>query len=107
MGKTALRRAWRIGAALLIAALAVGLYKAKSDAAKAEAHVRELRDAIAEREADLRALRSEIAQLESPARIEELAEEELGLVVGSVAPALPEQEIDDRLPAPREQKARE
>jgi cell division protein FtsL len=107
MEKAHLRRALQIAAALIIVALAVGLYRAKSDAAKTEAHVRQLQREISEREADLRALRAEIAQLESPARIEQLAEEELGLVVGGESAALPESAIDRRLPAPRAQKVRE
>lgn len=96
-----MRRALHIIAALIIVALAIGLYRAKSDAAKTEAHVRELQRQIEEREADLRALRSEIAQLESPARIEDLAERELGLVVGGESAALPESAIANRLPPPR------
>jgi len=107
MEKTHLRRALQVAAAVVIVALAIGLYRAKSDAAKTEAHVRQLQTQIEETEADLRALRSEIAQLESPARVEELAEQELGLVVGSESAALPESAIERRLPAPRAQKGRE
>lgn len=107
MDKAQLKRALQIGAALLIVVLAIGLYKAKADASKTERHVRELRDDIAAREAELRELRSEIAQLESPERIEALAESKLGMVVGSESAALPQDQIDNLLPAPRQAKARE
>ncbi|MBN8607862.1 MAG: hypothetical protein J0L81_13180 [Caulobacterales bacterium] len=101
MAKAQLTRWLQIGAAVLVAALAIGLYKAKTDAARTQSHVRQLERQIEEREADLRALRAEIAHLESPARVEQLAEDHLGAVVGSEGAALPESAIDQRLPAPR------
>lgn len=101
MAKATLRRALHIAAAVIIVVLAIGLYQAKSDAAKTEAHVRELQTEIGEREARLRELRAEIASQESPANVERLAEEHLGASVGSEAAALPESAIDNRLPAPR------
>ncbi len=101
MAKAHLIRALQIVAAIVVAALAIGLYRAKSDAAKTEAHVRELRQEVEEREAALRELRAEIAERESPANIEALAQEKLGAVVGSEGPALPEAAIDERLPPPR------
>jgi len=107
MAKAKLIRWAQIAAAVLVAALAVGLYRAKSDAAKTEAHVHELQQQIADREASLRELRAEIAQRESPANVEALAEDRLGAVVGSESAALPESAINDRLPAPRAQKGRE
>lgn len=106
MGKTQLIRAFQIAAAVLIVVLAVGLYRAKSDAARTQAHVRELRQEIDEREARLRELRAEIAQRESPANIEDLAERQLGAVVGSESEALPESAIAERLPAPRRAEQR-
>jgi cell division protein FtsL len=108
MAKATLRRWFQIAAALLIVVLAVGLYRAKSDAARTETEVRRLNADIAEREARLRELRAVIAESESPARIEELNAERLGLVVGGESAALPESEIAGRLPAPQpqEQKAR-
>lgn len=106
MGKAQLIRIFQIVAAVLIVVLAVGLYRAKSDAAQTQAHVRELRQEIEEREARLRELRAEIAQRESPANIEDLAERQLGVVVGREAEALPETAIDERLPAPRAQEQR-
>lgn len=99
------RRTLHIFAGALIVLLAVGLYKAKTDAAKAEAHVRDLQAQVEESEADMRALRAEIAHLETPARVEALAERHLGLAVGSESAALPESAIDQRLPAPRQAKA--
>lgn len=107
MGKAQLIRALQIAAAILIVVLAVGLYRAKSDAAKTEARVRELQADIEEREAAMRELRSEIAQRESPGNIENLAEERLGAVIGSESAALPESAIDERLPAPRPRRPRE
>jgi cell division protein FtsL len=107
MGKATLRRAFNVAAAVLIVVLAIGLYRAKSDAAKTEADVHRLNGEIAEREARLRELRAEIAELESPARIEDLNERRLGLVVGSESAALAESEIARRLPAPEAQKGRE
>ncbi|MGQ0534361.1 MAG: cell division protein FtsL [Caulobacteraceae bacterium] len=107
MGKVTLRRALHIAAAALIVVLAIGLYRAKSEAAKTEVDVRRLSSEIAEREARLRELRAEIAELESPARIEQLNADRLGLVVGGESAALPESEIASRLPAPQQQKARE
>jgi cell division protein FtsL len=104
MDKALLRRGLYAVAALIIAALAVGLYKAKTDAASTEAHVRELQAQIDESEADLRALRAEIAELESPARIEALAEDRLGVTVGSESAALPESAIKQRLPPPQPQR---
>lgn len=109
MAKAQLKGALRIAAAVLIVALAIGLYKAKTDAASTETQVRQLQTQVDESEAELRALRAEIAHLESPARIEALAEEHLGSSVGSEGAALPEAAIASRLPAPepRAEKAGE
>lgn len=109
MAKVTLKRWFQIAAALLVVVLAVGLYRAKSDAARTETNVHRLNGEIAEREARLRELRAEIAEGESPARIEDLNEQRLGLVVGGESAALPESEIARRLPAPQpqEQKGRE
>jgi cell division protein FtsL len=104
MAKTHVIRALQIIAAILVAVLAIGLYRAKSDAARTEARVRELQEEISEREATLRELRAEIARRESPASIEALAEERLGAVVGSESPALPEAAIGERLPPPQPQR---
>ncbi len=58
MDKALLRRGFYAVAVVIIAALAVGLYKAKTDAARTETHVRQLQRQIEDREADLRALRA-------------------------------------------------
>ncbi len=105
MEKAKLTRILQIGAAALIVVLAVGLYRAKSDAARTEANVRRLHAEIEEREARLRELRAEIATLESPGRIETLAEERLGMVVGGESGALPADAISEELPAPRARSA--
>jgi len=109
MAKATLTRGFQIAAALLIVVLAVGLYRAKSDAARTETEVHRLNADIAERVARLRELRANIAERESPARIEELNAERVGLVVGGESAALPESDIARRLPAPQpqEQKGRE
>lgn len=99
MAKAQLIRLLQLAAIVVIVLLTVGLYRAKSDAARTEARVRNLHAEIIEREARLRELRAEIATLENPARIEQLAEDRLGLVIGQGSAALPERAIDQRLPA--------
>lgn len=98
-----MRRWLHVVAVVIILALVVGLYKAKTDAAAARAHVRQLETQIADAQADMRALRAEIAHLETPARVEALAQRQLGLQVGRESQALPQSAIDERLPAPRAQ----
>ena len=103
---------WRAGlvqiaAVALIIVLAVGLYKAKTDAAQTQRHVRQLEQQVEETEASMRALRAEIAHLESPGRVEEMSENHLGMSVGSESAALPASAMDERLPAPRATKAGE
>jgi len=100
MGKAQLIRMLQIIAAVVIVVLAVGLYRAKSDASRTQAHVRELQGEIEEREAALRELRAEIAERESPANVEKLAQDRLGVAPGSASATLPESEIARRLPAP-------
>lgn len=100
MAQADLRRALLGLPVIVIILLAVGLYRAKLDAARTEAEVRTLQGRIADTEDELRALRAEIAHLESPQRVEALAREHLGADVGSQAAALPESEMDRRLPAP-------
>lgn len=101
MGKDQLRRWLQLAGVVVIIVLVVGLYRAKSDASKTEAHVRALQNEISEREASLRALRAEIAEQESPANIEHLSEQHFGSTTGSQAAALPENAMGERLPAPR------
>lgn len=105
MAKAPLRRVLHIVAVVVLIALAVGLYRAKSNAARTEAHVRALNADIAEREARLRELRAKIAAQESPANIERLNAERLGRTVGSESAALPERAMAERLPAPRRERA--
>ena len=95
-----MRRWLHIVAALIVALLAVGLYKAKTDAARTEARVRALEIEIADTEADMRALRARIAQAESPANIAALADAHLQIEAGAQGQALPSRAIDSRLPAP-------
>lgn len=101
MEKAHLIRAAQIGAGVLIVALAIGVYKAKTDASRTEARVRALQTQIADGEADIRALRADIAHQETPANIEELARDHLGVSAGSENHALPESAMDRELPAPR------
>jgi hypothetical protein len=101
MAKADLIRAFQIAAAITVAALAVGLYRAKTDAAETEVRVLALQREIGERESALRELRAEIARRESPANIEALARQRLGVTVGGESSALPETAIDERLPPPR------
>ncbi len=101
MGKAQLIRALQIAAAIIVVVLVIGLYKAKSDAANAEAHVRQLHREIADTEAANRALNAEIAHLESPERVEQLAHEHLELTPGGQSAALPESDLNRRLPAAR------
>ena len=101
MGKAELIRGLQIVAAILVVVLVVGLYKAKSDASRAEAHVRQLHQTIAETEASNRALNAEIAHLESPAHVEQLAQEHLDVAPGAQSAALLENTMANRLPAPR------
>lgn len=96
-----MRRALHIIMALLVIVLVVGLYKAKTDAAQTEAHVRQLQHQIADEESDQRALRAEIAHLEGPENVQHLSQEHLALTPAQQGQALPASQIDQRLPAPR------
>jgi cell division protein FtsL len=105
MGKAQLIRGLQIVAGIVVVVLVVGLYKAKSDASNAEAHVRQLHQQIGETEASNRALNAEIAHLESPAHVQELAQQHLDVTPGAQSAALPENSMSSRLPAPRERQA--
>jgi cell division protein FtsL len=103
MGKTQLIRALQIAAAILVVVLVVGLYKAKTDASRAQAHVHQLQQDIATAASDNRALRAEIAHLESPAHVERLAEQHgLDTAADAQSAALPQSAIATRLPPPRD-----
>ncbi len=96
----------RIAALIVVAVLVVGLYKAKTDAADARAHVRALESDIADARAETRALRAEIAHLESPARIEDLAARNLELAPPEQTRVLTEAQLAGALPAPRASAAK-
>jgi cell division protein FtsL len=102
MGEAGRVKKWpAILAAIIVVLLAVGVYKAKSDAAKARADVRQLEESVADKQADIRALRAEIAERESPGEIEHLAREHLGVTPGQGPQAMPERDLERRLPAPQ------
>lgn len=101
MDKALIRRCLHVAAAVLVAVLAIGLYKAKTDASQTEAHVRDLRTKIADAEADMRALRADIARAESPANVAAMAQTHLGRNAGAQSEGLPETAIDNRLPDAR------
>lgn len=93
-------RAFQIAAVVLILALVVGLYRAKTDASAARGRVADLREEIVDTEADIRELRAEIATLETPARVEALAKQKLRMTPGGAQAPLPERAIDETLPPP-------
>lgn len=88
-------------AVALILALTAALYKSKTDAQKTRGHIAELTEELKEDRADVRALRAEVAHLESPARIEELAKENLELRTGAEARRRAPDAMDEALPAPQ------
>ncbi len=79
-------RLFNIGAAILALLLAIGLYRAKTEADTARARVRQLEIEVAAAQAELKILSAEVAVLESPERVEKLAREKLDL-----KPATPSQ----------------
>ena len=93
-------RTFNIIAAALIILLAVGLYKAKSEADAARAHVEKLQTEVDVARAQIRTLSAEAAYLENPARVEKLARKELGLKPATIDQHKRLSEIDDVLPAP-------
>lgn len=64
---------------IVLAALAVGLYKAKTEAEDDRAEIVRLEAELRLEQDNIRVLRNEISFLESPERIAEIAEERLGL----------------------------
>ncbi len=74
-------RILNVVAIVLIAALALGLYKSKQEASSDMARIESLSDEIAREREALRTLLSEMAHLEDPARLRALASEHLGLEV--------------------------
>jgi cell division protein FtsL len=85
-------------ASLLILAMAVGVFKAKTDAAATRKRISDLERAIAAQRDEARELAAEVQYLENPRRIDALARRELGM-----APAGREQKKDaGALAAPKD-----
>ena len=95
-------RTFNIVAAALIVLLAVGLYKAKSEADVARAHVAKLQTEVVAARAQIRTLAAEAAYLESPDRVEKLARKELGLKPASIDQHKRLSDLDAVLPAAKE-----
>jgi cell division protein FtsL len=96
-----MRHWFPIAAIVVILALAIGLYKAKTDAEDARARIAKLTQEVRDTRAEVRALRAEAAHLESPAHIEALAKQTLDLDLNAAAQVRREAEIDKALPAAR------
>jgi cell division protein FtsL len=64
-------------AAVLILALAVGVFKTKTDAAAARRRIAELEEKVAAQRDEAKGLGAEVQYLESPGRLEKLARKEL------------------------------
>ena len=83
-------------AVVVILVMAVGVLKAKNDAAAMRRHIAELEREVAAKRDEARGLAAEVQYLENPKRIEALARRELGM-----APAGREQKKSiDALAAP-------
>jgi hypothetical protein len=65
---------------MLLIALALGLYRAKTEAGADRARLETMQIELAEEHQTIRILRNEVGELESPERLRTLAEERLGLV---------------------------
>jgi cell division protein FtsL len=92
-------RWFNIAAAIIAVALAVGLYRAKTEADAARARVTELEQQVAASRAELKTLAAELAVLESPARIEALAKKRLGIGPAEPQQLRPEAQISALPPA--------
>lgn len=85
-------------AVVVILVMAVGVLKAKNDAAAMRRHIVELEREVAAKRDEARGLAAEVQYLENPKRIEALARRELGM-----APAGREQKKSiDALAAPEQ-----
>lgn len=93
-------KTFNIIAAALIVLLAVGLYKAKSEADLARDRVAKLEGEVADARAQIKTLSAEAAYLENPDRVETLARKELGLKPARVDQHKPLSAIDEALPPP-------
>jgi cell division protein FtsL len=74
-----MRRAINLLGLLVLVALAVGTYVAKTDAKADRRRAAEIETAIADEQEAIRVMRNEIGYLESPERLRALAAEKLGL----------------------------
>ncbi|MDX2234566.1 MAG: septum formation initiator family protein [Hyphomonadaceae bacterium] len=71
---------WFTPAALaIILVLAVGVFKAKTDAAAARKRIADLESQVASQREEVRSLAAEVQYLESPRRLESLSRRELGM----------------------------
>jgi cell division protein FtsL len=93
-------RTFNIVAACLILLLAVGLYKAKTEADMARSRVAALEAQVEAARAEVKTLAAESAYLENPDRIEKLAKEQLGLKPAGLAQHKPIGDIDGVLAQP-------
>lgn len=86
--------------------LTLGLYFVKTRAQTAKAEVAGLERQLKVEEAEIFKLKSELAYLESPARVEALAVDKLGLTTTGVDQLVSLDEIDERFPV-KDEGARE
>lgn len=70
-------------ASVLILVMAVGVFKAKTDAAATRRRVAELEQQVAAARDEARGLAAEVQYLENPRRIDSLARRELGMAPAS------------------------
>jgi cell division protein FtsL len=76
-------------ASVLILVMAVGVFKAKTDAAATRRRVAELEQQVAAQRDEARGLAAEVQYLENPRRIDSLARRELGMAPASRAQKKP------------------
>jgi cell division protein FtsL len=98
-------KTFNIIAAALIVLLAVGLYKAKTEADIARARVSTLEAQVEQARAQVKSLSAESAYLENPDRIEKLANRQLGLKQAALGQHRPLSDLDAALPPPSPAKA--
>jgi len=98
-------RTFNIIAVALIVLLAVGLYKAKTEADLARARVAALQAQVDAAKAQVKSLAAESAYLANPDRIEKLAKQDLGLKHAELSQHKPIADIDSALPPPARAKS--
>lgn len=79
MLKVLVNKHWRVLAVVIVAAMAVGLYRAKTEADAARTRVEALESRAGELATTVEALEAEAQSLGSPARVEDLARRELDM----------------------------